>query len=129
MKSLALVAGAHGRGAGAPMQQPRIGLFRPWSGSMDEGWTRWVLEQYGFDVVDAASRPTFKSPLADKVDVVILADDARLPIEAGRRRAAAAAAARRPGRRGPARVRGSTDRRGSRARSSSSSAAAARSSA
>ena len=28
--------------------KPRIGLYQPWTGSMDEGWTRWVLEQYGF---------------------------------------------------------------------------------
>lgn len=47
---------------------------------MDEGWTRWVLEQYGFEYV--ALRPAdFKSPLTGKVDVVILADDARLPVE------------------------------------------------
>ena len=47
---------------------------------MDEGWTRWVLEQYGFEYVTL--RPAdFKSPLTGKVDVVILADDARLPIE------------------------------------------------
>ena len=47
---------------------------------MDEGWTRWVLEQYGFDYV--ALRPAdFKAPLTGRVDAVILADDARLPIE------------------------------------------------
>src|SRR5207248_680007 len=31
-----------------PVKRPRLGIFQPWSGSMDEGWTRWVLEQYGF---------------------------------------------------------------------------------
>jgi hypothetical protein len=47
---------------------------------MDEGWTRWVFEQYGFEYVTL--RPAdFKSPLTGKVDVVILADDARLPVE------------------------------------------------
>jgi hypothetical protein len=66
--------------AGATVRKPRIGLFRPWSGSMDEGWTRWVLEQYGFEYVTL--RPAdFKSPLTGKVDAVILADDARLPLE------------------------------------------------
>jgi hypothetical protein len=66
--------------AGIPVKKPRIGLFRPWSGSMDEGWTRWVLEQYGFDFMTL--RPAdFKTPLTGKVDAVILADDARLPIE------------------------------------------------
>ena len=64
----------------AAVKKPRLGLFRPWSGSMDEGWTRWVLEQYGFDYVTL--RPEdFKTPLAGRVDAVILADDARLPIE------------------------------------------------
>ncbi|HEY9429809.1 MAG TPA: M14 family metallopeptidase [Gemmatimonadaceae bacterium] len=30
-------------------QRPvRIGLYKPWNASMDEGWTRFVLEQYGF---------------------------------------------------------------------------------
>ena len=91
VKSLALVA-ERSAAAGAPVKKPRIGLFRPWSGSMDEGWTRWVLEQYGFEYVTL--RPAdFKSPLTGKVDAVILADDARLPLEGAPAGAAAAAAA------------------------------------
>jgi hypothetical protein len=79
VKSLALVA-ERTSASGTAMNKPRIGLFRPWSGAMDEGWTRWLLEQYGFEYVTL--RPAdFKSPLTEKVDVVILADDARLPIE------------------------------------------------
>jgi Zinc carboxypeptidase len=79
VKSLALVA-ERTSASGAAVKKPRIGLFRPWSGSMDEGWTRWVLEQYGFEYVTL--RPVdFKTPLTGKVDAVILADDARLPIE------------------------------------------------
>jgi hypothetical protein len=76
--------------SGAPLRRPRIGLFAPWSGSMDEGWTRWVIEQYGFDIVTV--RPEdFKAPLRGKVDVLILADDARLPLEgSGAGRGAAA---------------------------------------
>ena len=65
---------------GAPVARPRIGLVRPWGSSMDEGWTRWVLEQYGFEPV--ALRPAdFRTSLSSKVDVIILAEDARLPIE------------------------------------------------
>jgi zinc carboxypeptidase len=67
--------------AGAPVRKPRIGLFEPWSASMDEGWTRWVLEQYGFDYV-ALHPADFKSPLAARVDVVVLADDAIVPLQA-----------------------------------------------
>src|SRR3982751_5675069 len=82
VSSLALVAE---RGtAGTVIRRPRIGLFRPSGGSIDEGWTRWVLEQYGFEYVTLGPAD-FKTPLADRVDVVVLADDARVPIEHGGR--------------------------------------------
>jgi hypothetical protein len=61
------------------VKQPRIGLYQPWTGSMDEGWTRWLFEQYGFSFV-TLHPDDFHAPLADKVDVVIIADDARVPI-------------------------------------------------
>ena len=65
---------------GTPVKKPRLGLFQPWSGSLDEGWTRWVLEQYGFEF--AVLHPEdFHKPLGDQVDVIILADDARVPLE------------------------------------------------
>jgi hypothetical protein len=67
-------------GNGQALRRPRVGLLQPWNSSMDAGWTQWLLEQYGFEPV--ILRPAdFKSPLASKVDVVILADDARLPVE------------------------------------------------
>jgi hypothetical protein len=47
---------------------------------MDEGWTRWLLEQYGFEFVSLHPED-FHSPLRDKVDVIVLADDARIPVE------------------------------------------------
>jgi hypothetical protein len=79
VKALALVA-ERTASSGVPVKKPRIGLYQPWSGSMDEGWTRWVLEQYGFEYV-TLHPADFKSPLTGRVDVVILADDARLPVE------------------------------------------------
>ncbi len=30
------------------MKNPRIGIYQGDMGNMDEGWTRWVLDQYGF---------------------------------------------------------------------------------
>src|SRR5262249_46364554 len=81
VRSLAVVA-ERTQAAGTTVKKPRIGLFQPWSGSMDEGWTRWVLEQYGFDYV-TLHPADFHAPLAGKVDVVILADDARIPVEGG----------------------------------------------
>jgi hypothetical protein len=37
-------------GAVLRIRAPRIGMYQPFGGgNMDEGWTRWVLEQYGFE--------------------------------------------------------------------------------
>ena len=33
------------------VSRPHVGIYKPWNPSMDEGWTRWVLEQYGFEPV------------------------------------------------------------------------------
>jgi hypothetical protein len=60
-----------------PLTRPRVGLYRPWIASMDEGWTRWVLEQYGFDVVSLYPRDFRDARLADRVDALIIADEAR----------------------------------------------------
>jgi hypothetical protein len=81
VNSLALVAERKAAG-GVPLKKPRIGLFQPWSGSMDEGWTRWLLEQYGFDFISVHPED-FHAPLRNKIDVLILADDARLPVAGG----------------------------------------------
>ncbi|HKB09119.1 MAG TPA: M14 metallopeptidase family protein [Vicinamibacterales bacterium] len=79
VRSLALQAERTLSAPGRAVRRPRLGLFQPWSGAMDEGWTRWVLEQYGFRLV--AVRPEdFASPLDDKIDVLIIADDARVPV-------------------------------------------------
>jgi hypothetical protein len=80
--SLALRAERTLSAPGRAMHQPRIGLYQPWTGSMGEGWTRWLLEQFGFSYVTIHPED-FKSPLADRIDVLILADDARLPIAPG----------------------------------------------
>jgi len=100
VKTLALSAE---RRAGTPrgpadsiVRPPRIGLYQPWTGSMDEGWTRWILEQYGF-TFQAIHPEDFKAPLRDRVDVLIVPDDARVPV-------AGAAAGGRGGRGGPQRT-------------------------
>ena len=83
VRMLALRAERRGstpRAAGAPVRnRPRIGLFQPWTASMDEGWTRWLLEQYGFSFT-VIHPEDFKSPPGDRIDVLILPDDARMPI-------------------------------------------------
>jgi hypothetical protein len=70
---------ATGSPGGSRRERPRIGLLQPWAGSMDEGWTRWLLEQYGF-AFTSIHPEDFRSPLDDRIDVLILPDDARIPI-------------------------------------------------
>ena len=82
-------------GARRAVKKPRVGLYEPWTGSMDEGWTRWLLEQYGFSFVTLHPED-FHAPLGAKVDVILIADDARVPI-------AGAPANGRGGQRGPVR--------------------------
>lgn len=52
----------------------RVGLYKPWTASMDEGWTRWVFEGWGvpFDTVkDAQMRA---GNLNRRYDVLVVPD-------------------------------------------------------
>jgi hypothetical protein len=75
VKSLALRAQRTVATAGVAMKKPRIGLYNPPS-SMDAGWTRWVLEQYGIEytpILPADFPGT--GAIKDRFDVILLADD------------------------------------------------------
>ena len=66
-------------GAGAPpalrIRAPRIGMYQPFGGgNMDEGWTRWVLEQYGFQYTTLHNADVRAGALKDKYDAIILPD-------------------------------------------------------
>ena len=63
---------------------PRIGLYRPWTASMDEGWTRWVFEQHGIPYV-AVTDSTIRAGDLDRVlDVLVLPDVSPRSILRGR---------------------------------------------
>ncbi|HEX5083050.1 MAG TPA: M14 metallopeptidase family protein, partial [Blastocatellia bacterium] len=53
---------------------PRIGFYQPWTSNMDEGWTRWVLEQYEFPYTTIHNAEIKAGRLREKFDVVLLAD-------------------------------------------------------
>jgi len=59
---------------GVAMPRPRIGLYRPWQPSIDAGWTRWLLEMYGFDARDVTNGDVRAGRLHDRFDVLIVAD-------------------------------------------------------
>jgi hypothetical protein len=56
------------------MDRLRVGLYKPWTASMDEGWTRWVFEQWDvpFDTIkDAQMRA---GNLGRRFDVIVVPD-------------------------------------------------------
>lgn len=58
------------------MKRRRIGMYqRYWGGNMDEGWTRLVLEKFGFPYVTLKDADFKDGKLNDKVDVIILPAD------------------------------------------------------
>ena len=59
---------------GTSIRQPRIGLYRPWRASMDEGWTRWALERYGFEFTSLRNPDVLAGALRDRYDVILIAD-------------------------------------------------------
>lgn len=56
------------------ISKPRIGLYRPWAASMDEGWTRWTMEMYDFDFTNLYNPDVRAGELRSRYDVIILAD-------------------------------------------------------
>jgi hypothetical protein len=58
-----------------PIRAPRIGLYYPWTGgNTDEGWTRWVLEQYEFGVTTLHNSEIREGGLRQQFDAIILPD-------------------------------------------------------
>jgi zinc carboxypeptidase len=53
---------------------PRVGLYHGWGGNMDEGWTRWLLEQFEFPYTSLYDRDVRDGGLRSKFDVIVLPD-------------------------------------------------------
>jgi hypothetical protein len=56
------------------LRAPRLGLYQSWTSNMDEGWTRWVLEQYEFSYTTLHNAEIRAGKLRDKFDAIILPD-------------------------------------------------------
>jgi len=56
------------------LKSVRIGLYKSWTASMDEGWTRWVLEQYEFPYTSVFDKDIREGNLERKFDVLLLPD-------------------------------------------------------
>ncbi len=66
-------------------QRPvRVGLYKPWNASMDEGWTRFVLEQYGFAPKSIDNEMMRGGKLNASFDAIILPSVSKSIIVLGR---------------------------------------------
>ncbi|MFB3130895.1 MAG: hypothetical protein ACE10K_00080, partial [Rhodothermales bacterium] len=71
------------RSASGPRVASRIGLYRPWRASMDEGWTRWLLERYGFTFTNLTNADFHAGALRERFDVIVLPAESPRALLAG----------------------------------------------
>ncbi len=61
-----------------PLTRQRIGMYqRYYSGNMDEGWTRWLLEDFGFQYTSLLDPEILAGDLHERWDVIILPNDSK----------------------------------------------------
>jgi hypothetical protein len=70
--------------AAEPLRTPRVGLYKPWTASMDEGWTRFVLEQYGFEPKTLDNKAVRAGALNAAFDAIVLPDLSKEVIATGK---------------------------------------------
>ncbi len=76
------IGGAQPAGSVA-LKRPRVGLFKSFAPSMDEGWTRWLLEQFGFEYKSVNPRDIRAGNLRATHDVLLFPDQSPASIIEG----------------------------------------------
>jgi hypothetical protein len=61
----------------------RVGMYQPYGGNMDEGWTRLLLEQYSFPYTTLDADAVADGDLDDAYDVIILAEQSLNSMKGG----------------------------------------------
>lgn len=67
------------------LQRPRIALYRSWVPNIDEGWTRWLLEQFGFTYTSVHNSDLQAANLRAHFDVIVFPDQNAGTMEGGYR--------------------------------------------
>jgi hypothetical protein len=55
-----------------PLKAPKVALYQSWTASSDEGWTRWLLEQYEFPFVNIHDAEVRAGSLKNRFDILII---------------------------------------------------------
>jgi len=67
-----------------PLKPVRVAIYKSYVPSLDEGWTRFVLEQYGFNVKNIENKQVKAGNLNAAFDVILLPDSSRDVMVEGR---------------------------------------------
>ncbi len=62
------------RGTLLELREPRVGVYRSYVPSMDEGWTRWVFDRFGIPYENIFDRDVRAGNLRQRYDVILLPD-------------------------------------------------------
>ena len=60
------------------LKLPRVGLYKSYVAFMDEGWTRWLLEDYSFDLVSLSDQSIRSDDLSSLDAIIIPQPDGRV---------------------------------------------------
>jgi hypothetical protein len=66
-----------------PLPRSRIALYKSWIENSDEGWTRWLLEQYEFPFKSIADGDVRAGNLRGQFDVIVLPSETSASLRAG----------------------------------------------
>jgi hypothetical protein len=83
VQPLAASAAAKTPALGTIINAPRVGIYQSWDPSMDEGWTRFVLDNYGFNYVKLHNDDIQSGKLREHFDAIILPDQRATAIMQG----------------------------------------------
>ena len=53
---------------------PRVGLYKSWTASMDEGWTRWVMDDFKLPYASLGDSAVRAGSLRKRFDVIVIPD-------------------------------------------------------
>jgi hypothetical protein len=70
------------------IKRPRIALYRSWKPSIDEGWTRWLFDEFGFAYQRVTNQDFDKPGLHERFDVMVFPDQPAGDLETGYKKGA-----------------------------------------